>query len=189
MYEVMRQPLSWKAPRLIFVDSMSDLFHEDIPLSFIQEVFQTMANANRHTFQVLTKRVPRLVEVCRALPWPDNVWVGASVETAEFARRAEDLRRVPSRLRFLSVEPLLGPIPQLELEGIGWVIVGGESGPGARPMQTEWVREIRDACVKRQIPFFFKQWGGVHKGRNGRLLDGRTWEQMPRPTHSLTERA
>jgi protein gp37 len=179
--DLIRLPLRWRQPRVIFVNSMSDLFHEDIPESFIAEVFQTMLEAHWHTFQILTKRADRLAEIARRLPWPINVWMGVSVESPRYVNRVERLRQVPAAVRFLSVEPLLAPVPLLELAGIDWVIVGGESGPGARPMEADWVREIRDRCVASRVAFFFKQWGGVRKGRTGRLLDGRTWDQMPQP--------
>jgi len=174
-------PLQWRQPRTIFVNSMSDLFHEDIPELFIAEVFQTMVAAHWHTFQILTKRANRLAELSPGLPWPINVWMGVSVESPRYLPRIEQLRKVPAAVRFLSVEPLLARIPSLPLAKIDWVIVGGESGPGCRPMAADWVREIRDRCVAQEVPFFFKQWGGVRKGRTGRLLDGRTWDEMPQP--------
>jgi len=172
-------PLKWKKPRLIFVNSMSDLFHPNVPDEFIAQCFEVMRQAEQHTFQVLTKRPERVVELAGDLPWPSNVWLGTSVENAEWIWRANRLREVPSRIRFLSVEPLLGPIGRLPLRGIHWVIVGGESGPSARPMRKQWVMTIRDRCMKYGVPFFFKQWGGVHKSQNGRMLDGRTWDEMP----------
>lgn len=172
-------PLSWKKPRTIFVNSMSDLFHEKIPFEFIQSVFRTMELATWHTFQILTKRSERLFEVASQLPWPENVWMGVSVEMARYKPRIDHLRSVPSAVRFLSLEPLLGPLDILDLTGIHWVIVGGESGPGARPIEAKWVREIRKQCRATGVPFFFKQWGGVQKKRSGRLLDGRTWDGMP----------
>jgi len=172
-------PLAWKKPRTIFVNSMSDLFHERVPRAFIQRVFQTMEKANWHTFQILTKRSERLAEIGPDLNWPPNVWMGVSIERAEFLWRADHLRVVPAAVRFLSLEPLLGLLGTIDLSGIQWVIVGGESGPGARPIEADWVRDIRKQCLKRGVPFFFKQWGGVQKKRNGRLLDGQTWEGMP----------
>ncbi len=172
-------PLHWKQPRLVFVNSMSDLFHDDVPLSFIQRVFDVMVEASWHRFQVLTKRPETALRLANNLPWPDNVWLGTSVENADFTHRVHTLAKVPARIRFLSVEPLLGPIPRLPLRGIHWVIVGGESGPGARPMHEEWVTEIRDRCVARSIPFFFKQWGGVNKKKTGRALEGQTWDELP----------
>ena len=174
-------PILWKRPQRIFVNSMSDLFHEDVPEAFIACVFETMRAAHWHTFQVLTKRADRLAKLSPQLPWPINVWMGVSVETPRFLGRVKKLREVPAAVRFLSVEPLLDQIPSLPVTGIDWVIVGGESGPGARPMEGDWVREIRDQCLEATVPFFFKQWGGVIKSRNGRMLDGRTWDEMPTP--------
>jgi protein gp37 len=175
-------PLRWRTPRLIFVNSMSDLFHEEIPTEYIQRVFATMQEASWHSFQVLTKRAERLAELAPQLPWPTNVWMGVSVESADYTWRIRVLQRVPAAVRFLSVEPLLGPIQKLPLAGIRWVIVGGESGPGARPMKATWVRSIRDQCGAQHVPFFFKQWGGVLKKRHGRELDGRTWNELPMRT-------
>jgi protein gp37 len=172
-------PLRWKKPRVIFVNSMSDLFHKSVPLEYIQRCFDVMQLASQHTFQVLTKRADRLADLADQLPWPDNVWMGVSVENADYVDRISHLQTVPAHIRFLSVEPLLGPIPHLPLDGIHWVIVGGESGPGARPMQEDWVRDLRDQCQAADVPFFFKQWGGVNKGRTGRELEGRTWDEMP----------
>jgi protein gp37 len=172
-------PLRWREPRLVFVNSMSDLFHELVPLSFVQRVFEVMERAAHHTFQVLTKRPEVVVQYASELPWPPNVWVGTSIENALYGHRGATLRQIPARTRFLSLEPLLGPLPGLSLEGIHWVIVGGESGPGARPMRREWVIQIRDRCHARGVPFFFKQWGGVNKKKAGRVLDGRTWDDMP----------
>ena len=172
-------PLRWKKPRLIFVNSMSDLFHADVPDKFIARCFDTMQRATHHTFQVLTKRPERVVQLAAALPWPPNVWMGTSVENREYVWRAREIAKVPAAIRFLSVEPLLGPIPRLPLTRIDWVIVGGESGPGARPMKEQWVRQIRDRCRLQGVPFFFKQWGGVQKKRTGRELDGRTWDELP----------
>ena len=177
--DALSEPLSWRKPRVVFVNSMSDLFHRDVPTSFILRVFQTMEQASMHVFQVLTKRSDRLRELADSLPWPENVWMGVSVESADYLGRIDDLLSVPASVRFLSVEPLLGRIPDLPLDGIHWVIVGGESGPGARPMRATWVREIRSACRRARVPFFFKQWGGVNKKRSGRLLDGKTWDAMP----------
>jgi protein gp37 len=179
--DLVRLPLRWRQPRIIFVNSMSDLFHADIPESFIAEVFQTMVDAHWHTFQILTKRADRLAELSPGLPWPLNVWMGVSVESPRYLDRVYRLRTVPAAIRFLSVEPLLAPIPSLPLTGIDWVIVGGESGPGARPMAEDWVREIRGQCLSQRVPFFFKQWGGLRKNRTGRLLDGRTWDELPEP--------
>jgi protein gp37 len=183
--ERLRQPLEWSRPRLIFVNSMSDLFHEEVPLDYIKSVFDVMAEASRHTFQVLTKRSSRLAAVAGELVWPDNVWMGVSVENQRWTRRIDDLRTVPAAIRFLSCEPLLGPV-RLNLVGIHWVIVGGESGHRARRMKPEWARGIRDQCAEAGISFFFKQWGAfdedgvrVGKGRSGRTLDGGTWDGLP----------
>lgn len=172
-------PLRWRRPRLIFVNSMSDLFHEEIPDDYIAAVFAVMREAKQHQFQVLTKRAQRMKELASAIGVPSNVWMGVSVETAAYTSRIADLRQVQADVRFLSLEPLLGPIPNLDLSGIQWVIVGGESGPRARPMEKSWVREIQARCRKAQVAFFFKQWGGIQKSRNGRELDGRTWDEMP----------
>lgn len=178
--ERLQLPLSWRTPRRIFVNSMSDLFHEKVPLEFIQRVFDTMAACPQHQFQLLTKRAERLVELHALFDWPTNVWMGVSVENQKYAFRAELLRQVPASVRFLSVEPLIGPIPQLPLNGIHWVIVGGESGPRARPMEPEWVTDIHAQCRRARVPFFFKQWGGVRKHETGRTLNGRTYDAMPR---------
>lgn len=172
-------PLKWKKPRKVFVNSMSDLFHKDVPTDFIVRVFATMNAASQHTFQVLTKRPERVAEMAHLLNWTDNIWMGTSVEDMRVAGRVEHLRRVPAVVRFLSCEPLLGSLADLNLEGIHWVIVGGESGPGARPMDAKWARELRDKCLERGIAYFFKQWGGVQKHRTGRLLDDRTWDEIP----------
>jgi len=172
-------PLAWRIPLVIFVNSMSDLFHEDVPADYIGAVFQTMEKASWHVFQVLTKRADRLEQLAPRLPWPSNIWMGVSVENADYTGRVRHLQRVPAAVRFLSVEPLLGPIPRLPLSGIHWVIAGGESGPHARPVEPAWIRGIRDQCVARKVPFFFKQWGGVRKKRTGRMLDHRTWDEMP----------
>ena len=172
-------PLRWKRPRMVFVNSMSDLFHEDVPLDFIQDVFEVMNRASQHTFQVLTKRPEVALKHASVLPWPENIWLGTSIENAAYVHRARILREVPAHVHFLSLEPLLGPIPRLPLQGMDWVIVGGESGPGARPMQSEWVVRIRDRCRAHSVPFFFKQWGGLNKKRTGRVLDGQTWDEFP----------
>jgi protein gp37 len=174
-------PLKWTKPRMIFVNSMSDLFHEDVPLQFIQRVFSTMRQAPHHTFQVLTKRSARLVQLDHEINWPDNVWMGVTVENRGCCFRIDHLRQSHARVKFLSLEPLLGPLPDLDLKGIDWVIVGGESGPGARPLALDWVTEIRDRCLDADVPFFFKQWGGVRKSVTGRVLQGRTWDQVPSP--------
>ena len=176
---VLYEPLRWKKPRLVFVNSMSDLFHRAVPTEFILSVFEVMNQASQHTFQVLTKRPGRVNRLNRKLDWTDNIWMGVSVESERWLNRAELLKTTDARTKFLSLEPLLGPLPTLDLDGIDWVIVGGESGPGARPMEPIWVREIRDCCIHNEVPFFFKQWGGVFKKRTGRILDGRTWDEMP----------
>lgn len=172
-------PLRWKQPRTIFVNSMSDLFHEHVPEEYILKVFETMSLASWHVFQVLTKRAKRLAEIAPRLKWPSNVWQGVSVENSDYAWRVDYLRQVQSEVRFLSIEPLLGPIPKLSLEGIHWVIVGGESGPGHRPVKKEWITEIRNQCQAARVDFFFKQWGGHTPKAGGRRLEGRTWNQMP----------
>ena len=178
--QALEKPLEWKTPQVIFVNSMSDLFHKDVPLDFIQNVFDVMKRAHWHQFQVLTKRSERLMELGPQLEWTDNIWMGVSVENADYTFRIDHLRKTGAKIKFLSVEPLLGPIPRMNLKGINWVIVGGESGPGARPLEREWVVDIKNQCVKAKVPFFFKQWGGVQKKKAGRLLDGRTWDQMPK---------
>jgi protein gp37 len=174
-------PMSWKSPRKVFVNSMSDLFHKNVPDIYIQQVFDVMTRCPQHQFQILTKRSNRLRAMSSAglLTWPSNVWMGVSVEDQRRVRRATDLAMVPAAVRFLSVEPLLGPIENLPLDGIHWVIVGGESGPGARHMEPDWVDGVLDQCRRAAVPFFFKQWGGVQKHRTGRLLAGRTWDEMP----------
>ena len=173
------RPLSWRGKRLVFVNSMGDLFHEEVPLEFIQSVFDTIARATSHIFQILTKRAARLRELSPQLRWTDNIWMGVTVEDNDYIGRIDDLRATGARTKFLSLEPLLSALPDLRLKGIDWVIVGGESGPGARPMEPEWVRQIRDNCAASGVPFFFKQWGGVNKKKGGRLLDGRHWDEMP----------
>jgi protein gp37 len=177
--DLLEAPLGWSRPRVVFVNSMSDLFHEDVSAEYIHCVFETIRRADWHIFQVLTKRSDRLRAMAQDLPWPENLWMGVSVESQRYVQRVRDLRSVPAAVRFLSVEPLLGPIPRLSLVGMHWVIVGGESGPGARPIRPDWVRAIRDRCIARGVPFFFKQWGGVLKKRTGRVLDGRTWDERP----------
>lgn len=183
--QMLEVPLRWKKPQHIFVNSMSDLFHDDVSIDYIQQVFAVMAKAYWHRFQVLTKRSERLLELSPKLDWKPNIWMGVSVETDRFVNRIDDLRQTGAQIKFLSLEPLLGPLSKLDLEGIHWAIVGGESGPGARPMKEEWVTEIRDQCKKARVPFFFKQWGGVVKSRTGRKLEGRTWSQMPDRGHLL----
>jgi protein gp37 len=172
-------PLRWKQPRRIFVNSMSDIFHSDVPNDFIRRIFEIMNTAPWHQYQVLTKRSERLSELAPFLPWRPNIWMGVSVESDDYKYRIDHLRQTPAHIKFLSLEPLLGPFADLNLEGIDWVIVGGESGPGARQMESGWVRGIRSRCANSNVPFFFKQWGGVAKRRAGRILDGRTWDEMP----------
>jgi protein gp37 len=174
-------PLRWKKPLSIFVNSMSDLFHKDVPESFILDAFAVMAKAHWHRFQTLTKRADRLAELSPKIDWRPNIWQGVSVENADYTHRIDHLRQTGAAIKFLSMEPLLGPMSQLNLTGIDWVIVGGESGPHARPMDPGWVREIRDQCQSAHVPFFFKQWGGTNKKKAGRILDGRTWDEKPVP--------
>lgn len=173
------QPYGWRSPRIVFVNSMSDLFHARVPLDFVRAVFQVVADTPQHTYQVLTKRSARLRKVAAQLDWPDNLWMGVSVENMDALYRVDDLRATPARVRFLSCEPLLGPLPGLELTDIDWVIAGGESGPGHRPLEPGWVSMIRDRCVASKTPFFFKQWGGRTPKEGGRQLDGRLWDEMP----------
>jgi protein gp37 len=172
-------PLHWKKPQTIFVNSMSDLFHADVPTDFILQTFEVMVRADWHRFQILTKRSDRLLELDSQLPWAPHIWMGVSVESEDYTLRIDHLRRTNAHVKFLSLEPLLGPLLTLDLREIHWAIVGGESGPGARSMPKEWVLDIRDQCTKAGVPFFFKQWGGVNKKRAGRLLEGRTWDEMP----------
>lgn len=172
-------PMRWKRSRVVFVNSMSDLFQDEVSLTFIRKVFETMRQCPQHQFQVLTKRAERVAELARALHWSSNIWMGVSIESQDYVYRSNLLTKVPAAVRFLSVEPLLGPIPKLPLSGIHWVIVGGESGAGARPMKQEWVETIYRQCRERNVPFFFKQWGGVQKHRSGRMLFGRTFDEMP----------
>ena len=176
---MMNHPLKWKKPSTIFVNSMSDLFHKDVPLDYIKRVFDVMQTAHWHRFQVLTKRADRLAKIASKLSWPENIWMGVSVENEDVTGRIDSLREVPAHIRFLSLEPLIGPLPNLNLEGIHWAIVGGESGPGARPIRKSWVKDIRSQCKKSGTAFFFKQWGGVRKKETGRELDGRTYDAMP----------
>ncbi|MBD2891368.1 hypothetical protein amrb99_02730 [Actinomadura sp. RB99] len=178
-------PFKWKKPRTVFVNSMSDLFHARVPLDYVRRVFDVMEQTPQHTYQILTKRARRLRRVANDLRWPPNVWIGVSVEDREALDRVDELRQVPASVRFLSCEPLLAPLSGLDLRGIDWVIAGGESGKGARPMNAEWVRDLRDQCTETGVAFFFKQWGGIRPKSGGRLLDGRTWDQMPdRADHS-----
>lgn len=176
---VLRLPLAWKKPQTIFVNSMSDLFHKDVPLEYIQSVFEVMHKADWHRYQILTKRAERLAELSPQLPWAPHIWMGVSVENEDYQFRIDHLRQTGAHVKFLSLEPLLGPLNHLSLDGIHWVIVGGESGPGARPMKPEWVKSIRNQCRNTGVPFFFKQWGGVHKKKVGRKLEGKTWDEMP----------
>ncbi len=175
----LEHPLKWRKPRLVFVNSMSDLFHKSVPTTFIESVFEIMNTTRQHTFQVLTKRPSRVAQIGGRLNWTPNIWLGTSIESEKWLGRLAPLKETGARTKFLSLEPLLGPLPRIQLSGIDWVIVGGESGPGARPMQPNWVREIRDNCLQHRVPFFFKQWGGVFKKKTGRILDKRTWDQMP----------
>ena len=177
--DLLEVPRRWRSPRFVFVNSMSDLFHKDVPDSFISKVFETMAACPQHTFQVLTKRSERLRRMAPALVWSENVWMGVSVEDNHVLHRVDDLRATPASVRFLSCEPLIGPLVGLSLDSIGWVIVGGESGPGARPMCTEWIEQILSSCRSAGVPFFFKQWGGIRKDLTGRVLHGRTYDEMP----------
>jgi protein gp37 len=178
----LRQPYGWGSPRVVFVDSMSDLFHARVPVSFVREVFAVIADTPQHTYQVLTKRSSRLRKLASQLDWPPNLWMGVSVENGDALYRANDLRTVPAAVRFLSCEPLVGPLDGLDLEGIGWVIVGGESGPGSRPCDLAWITSIRDRCISANVPFFFKQWGGRTPKAGGRSLEGRHWDEMPAST-------
>src|SRR4051794_7847109 len=182
----LEQPLRWRSPRMIFVNSMSDLFHEDIPADYIAEIFEVMVEAEHHTFQILTKRHERLAELAPALPWPENVWMGVSVENRRFVHRTEYLRDVPAAVRFISAEPLLGPLAGLDLAGIDWLIAGGESGPKHRPVREEWITDLRDRCRRDRVAFFFKQWGGLRPKSGGRELAGRTWDEMPTPAAGRT---
>jgi protein gp37 len=177
--ERLEQPLRWKRPRVIFVNSMSDLFHEDVPDEYIRQVFDVMRHANRHTFQILTKRHERLAAIAPSLDWPDNVWMGVSIENRRFVHRADRLREVPAAVRFVSAEPLLGSLVNIDLTGIDWLIAGGESGHHHRPVREQWITELRDLCHAEGVAFFFKQWGGRVPKAGGRLLEGRMWDQMP----------
>ena len=177
--ERLGQPLRWKRPRMIFVNSMSDLFHEDIPNDFVHAVFDVMGRADQHTFQILTKRHERLSDLAGGLTWHRNIWLGVSIENRRFVQRADYLRMVPAAVRFISAEPLLGPLEGLELDGIDWLIAGGESGPGHRPVRAEWIRALRDQCQAEGVAFFFKQWGGRTSKAGGRLLDGEVHDAMP----------
>lgn len=177
--QALDMPRTWATPCLVFVNSMSDLFHEDVPLDFVRDVLRVASETPHHTYQILTKRAERLAAVAPELRFPSNVWMGVSVERADYLGRVEALRTVPAAVRFVSAEPLLGPLDGIDLSGIDWVIAGGESGPSPRPMDPDWARSLRDLCAARGVPFFFKQWGGRNKKAAGRLLDGRTWDEMP----------
>lgn len=177
--DVITEPLTWKKPSVVFVNSMSDLFHEDVPDDFIFRLFDVMKKAEQHTFQILTKRAERLFTMSPGIQWPNNVWMGVTVEHNHYVNRIDLLRKTNAQIKFLSLEPLLGPISDLNLEGINWVIVGGESGPGSRPINPNWVRDIRDKCLMANVAFFFKQWGGIRKKKNGRILDSKVWSQTP----------
>jgi protein gp37 len=177
--ERLEVPLRWRRPRTIFVNSMSDLFHEEIPAEYVAEIFDVMQRADWHVFQILTKRPERLEALADDLPWPPNVWMGVSIENRRFVHRADYLRRTPAQTKFISAEPLLGPLEGLDLSGIDWLIAGGESGPRHRPMDVEWARDLRDRCVEENVAFFFKQWGGIRSKSGGRMLDGRKWDELP----------
>lgn len=177
--DVLEAPLRWTKPQIIFVNSMSDLFHEKVPFDYVAQIFDVMRRADQHIFQLLTKRSKRLVRYASKLDWPENLWMGVTVENSTYQFRIDDLRKIPAPTRFLSLEPLLGPLSNLDLHDIHWAIVGGESGPGARPMKREWVVDIRRQCKQQDVKFFFKQWGGVNKKALGRLLNGRTYDEMP----------
>ena len=190
-HDLIDLPKKWTKPRKVFVNSMSDLFHDEVPSEFIRAVFTTIETTKRHTFQLLTKRPERALEMADPLPWPANLWMGVSVENSDYLYRVDTLRLIPARTRFLSLEPLIGATPNIDLTGIDWVIVGGESGPGARKIEVEWVRSIRDQCDNAGVRFFFKQWGGTNKKSSGRVLDNRTWDDFPGqnhdgPSHSAT---
>ncbi|WP_083949153.1 DUF5131 family protein [Sphingobium cloacae] len=177
--ESLNLPARWRTGRMIFVNSMSDLFHDAVPLRFIRQVFETMAATPQHTYQILTKRAERLEELALEIDWPKNVWMGVSVENSDYLYRIDHLRRTRAQTKFLSLEPLLGPLENMNLQSIDWIIAGGESGPGARPVEPGWVRSIRDQCIAEGAAFHFKQWGGVNKKKAGRILDGRTWDEFP----------
>jgi protein gp37 len=177
--KIIELPLSWKKPRMIFVNSMGDLFHEDVPIDFIKRVFEVMEKSPWHRFQILTKRSKRLIEINKIINWPANVWMGVSIENEDYEFRLDHLRKTGAKIKFISFEPLIGPINKLNISGINWVIVGGESGPRARPIRENWVIDIQRKCSIAGIPFFFKQWGGKNRKRNGRILRGRTWDELP----------
>ena len=177
--DVLEEPLKWKKPRMIFVNSMSDLFHKEIPFEYIAQIFSVMNRAEHHIFQILTKRPKRLVQLSKKLNWTENIWMGVTVENDKFVSRIDDLRKTDAKIKWLSLEPLLGPIENLQLNDIEWVVVGGESGPGARPIKEEWILDIKKQCNDQKSAFFFKQWGGVNKKKTGRLLKGRTYNELP----------
>ena len=181
--DLVEVPLKWKSPRVIFVNSMSDLFHEDVPDYFIENIFEVMNSCPQHTFQVLTKRSQRLYELSSKLRWTHNIWMGVSVENADMTYRIKDLIKTNARVKFVSCEPLLGPIKKLPLKNIDWIIVGGESGPHSRVMEKQWAISVRNQCIRQNVPYFFKQWGGVRKKAKGRLLEGRIWNEMPKLSH------
>ena len=185
--DLLELPLLWKKPRTIFVNSMSDLFHEKVPNEFILKVFKVMNKTPWHRYQILTKRSSRLLEISPFVKWSPNIWQGVTVENNLAMDRIQDLKKIPSNVRFLSLEPLIGPVTGIDISDMHWVIVGGESGPRARPMKVDWVREIRDLCIQKNIPFFFKQWGGVQKQRNGRILDCKTWDEYPEPNNNFSK--
>jgi protein gp37 len=177
--EIINEPFTWNKPRLVFVNSMSDLFHENMPLWFLKEIFRVMNENTQHTFQLLTKRVDSLLKYNSLFDWTDNIWMGVTVECSNYLERINLLKQTNARVKFISMEPLLSPIVGQDFDGIDWVIVGGESGPNARILKKEWVLSIRNQCIKQNVPFFFKQWGGTNKKKAGRLLDGRIWNEMP----------
>ncbi len=185
---VLEKPLKWKKPQMIFVNSMSDLFHRNVAVSFIDKIFDVMCRAHWHQFQILTKRSKRLLKLNYRIDWPPNVWMGVTVETDRFLGRIDNLRQTDAAIKWLSLEPLLSPLPNLDLTGIDWVVVGGESGPGARAIRKEWVIDLREQCLDAGVAFFFKQWGGVNKKRSGRLLEGHFWNQLPKVTTAATAR-
>ena len=183
---MLQHPLTWKSPKRIFVNSMSDLFHDKVPLEYIRRVFRVMNQADWHQYQILTKRAGRLEELSTRVDWSPHIWMGVSVESERYLSRIDHLRRTGAHVKFLSIEPLLGPLGRIDLRGIDWVIVGGESGPRARTMESSWVTDVRDQCLRANVAFFFKQWGGVQKSKTGRKLDGRTWDEMPALTQLVT---
>jgi protein gp37 len=178
----LKSPAKWRKPSMVFVCSMGDLFHDDVPYEFISEVFAAIHATPQHTYQLLTKRAERLASLAPDLDWPKNLWMGVTVENRDYIHRVNELSKVPAAVRFLSCEPLLGPLNQLPLDSVDWVIVGGESGPGSRLMSSDWVRDLKDQCISQNVPFFFKQWGGVNKKKAGRELDGKVWQQFPKET-------